>query len=183
MNQPEGAPDNAVHGRPAGGNPPVRLSPTRARATRPGGPWAGRGSLPAVTGGMRSAVELARQRWGTPIGPVTSPSGPADRDQQDHAGGRGGLRPASDPFRCFRIWSEPPSAMAHVWADLTAGSRRVGELGWGWLVPYWAFGIPGFAVACVARFVQDVAARPGRFAALLLAVVLFVAGLRIAGVI
>jgi hypothetical protein len=183
VNQPEGAPDNAVHGRSAAGQPPVRLSPTRARATRLSGPGVGRGSLPAITGGVRSAVELARQRWGTPVGPITGSDVPYDLDERQRADWRGDSRLASDPLRCFRIWSERPPAMAHVWADLTVGSRRVGELGWGWLVPYWAFGIPGFVVACVARFVQDAAARPGRFAAVILAVVLILVGLRIAGVI
>ena len=132
---------------------------------------------------MRTAVELARQRWGSPVGPVAFRDAPDGLDERHHAGGRAGSRPAGDPFRCFRIWSQPPPAMADVWADLIAGSHRVAEQGWGWLIPYWAFGIPGFAVACTARFLQDSAARPGRFAALVLAVVLFLAGLRIAGVI
>jgi len=73
--------------------------------------------------------------------------------------------------------------MAEVWADLLDGSHRAADVGWGWLVPYWLFGLPGFAVSCAARFVQDAAARPGRFVALLLAVVLFLAGLLMAGTI
>lgn len=183
MNQREGASGNAVHGRPAAGESQVRPSPTRARTSSPGDPGPARSGLPAVTEGVRSAVELARQRWGAPVGPVTSPRTPERPGAPGHLGAGGGPGTEGDPFRCFRIWSQPPPAMAHVWADLIHGSRRAGELGWGWLIPYWVFGIPGFAVACAARFVQDAAARPGRFAALLLAVVLLTAGLRVAGAI
>jgi hypothetical protein len=73
--------------------------------------------------------------------------------------------------------------MSAVWADLLDGARMQAAYGLGWLIPYWLFGVPAFAAACVARLLLDSSARPGRFAALLLAVVLFIAGLNVAGVI
>ena len=182
MTSPNGAPDNAVHGRPPAGEPPVRLSPTRAHTRAPGGTGLVRGGLPTVTGSVRSAVELARQRWGTPVGPVPLAE-PDGEPEDDGPGGQDRLRRSRALLRCFRIWSEPGPAMAGVWADLVDGSRRVADLGWGWLVPYWLFGLPGFAVCCAARFVLDAAARPGRFAALLVAAGLFLAGLLVAGAI
>jgi hypothetical protein len=163
----DGAPDSAVHGSPGAEEPQVRLSPARARS-----------ALPAVTDSVRSAVEVARQRWGTPVGDAATPG----RDAEDPRG-REVPRVAGDPLHCFRIWSERPPAMADIWADLVGGGHRVAELGWGWLVPYWGFGLAGFLVACAARFVQDAAARPGRFAALLAGTGLLVAGLVVAGVI
>ena len=182
MTSPDGAPDSAVHGCPAGEDPPVRLSPTRARTGPPSGTALGRGALPAVTGSVRSAVELARHRWGTRVGPV-SLAEPDGEPEDDGPGGQDRLRRSRALLRCFRIWSEPGPAMAGVWGDLVDGSRRVADLGWGWLVPYWVFGLPGFAVCGAARFVLDAAARPGRFAALLVAAGLFLAGLLVAGAI
>jgi hypothetical protein len=181
VTSPDDAPDNAVHGRAAGEDPPVRLSPTRARTGAPGEAGSARDALPAVTGGIRSAVELARQRWGTPVGPV--PLAEPDGQFEDDGPGQDRPRRSRAVLRCFRIWAEPGPAMAGVWADLVDGSRRVADLGWGWLVPYWLFGLPGFAVCCAARFVLDVAARPSRFAALLVAAGLFLAGLLVAGAI
>jgi hypothetical protein len=174
----DGAPDSAVHGGPGAEEPQVRLSPARARSGPGAGRQPARSALPAVTGSVRSAVEVARQRWGTPVGDAATPG----RDAEDPRG-REVPRVAGDPLRCFRIWSERPPAMADIWADLVGGGHRVAELGWGWLVPYWGFGLAGFLVACAARFVQDAAARPGRFAALLAGTGLLVAGLVVAGVI
>jgi hypothetical protein len=145
----------------------VRLSRTRARNT----PIPGAGDRPAG-GAVRSAIEIAKERWGTPVGPVTSP-----------ASRGGGSRERRDPLAAWRIWSEPSPSMSAIWADLLEGARLQAAYGWAALVPYWLFGVPGFAVACAARLLLDSSARPGRFAALLFAVLLFTAGLWVAGVI
>lgn len=88
-----------------------------------------------------------------------------------------------NPLAAWRIWSEPSPSMSGIWADLLDGARLQGDQGWGWLIPYWLFGIPSFAAACVARVLLDSSARPGRFAALLVAVLLFIAGLYVVGAI
>jgi hypothetical protein len=83
----------------------------------------------------------------------------------------------------LRIWTEPSPPMSAVLADLREGSRMQAAYGWPWLIPYWLFGIPAFAVACAARLLLDSSARPGRFAALLAVLLILAAGLYLAGVI
>jgi hypothetical protein len=73
--------------------------------------------------------------------------------------------------------------MSAIWADMLDGARQQSGYGPGWLVPYWLFGVPGFAAACAARLLLDSSARPGRFAALLLVVLLFTVGLYVAGIV
>lgn len=152
--------------------PQVRLSRTRARNTPSPGDAMGRQGGSTV----RSALEIASERWGTPVGPVTvRPDGPR-RDPDTPAVVR-------DALAAWRIWSEPSPSMSAIWADLLDGAGKQGTHGCAWLIPYWAFAIPAFPAACVARLLLDSCARPGRFAALLLAVSLFIAGLDMAGVI
>jgi hypothetical protein len=153
----------------------VQPSRTRARNARLFGQAAGFNADGPGVGAVRSALEIAKERWGTPVGPVTSPPEPA---------GQRVVRPVRrDPLGALRIWSEPSPSMSAIWADLLEGARLQSAYGLGWLVPYWVFGAPGFAAACAARLLLDSSARPGRFAALLLAVLLFTAGLWVAGVI
>jgi hypothetical protein len=154
----------------------VRLPRTRARNAPSGGQETGSGATRPVSGAVRSALEIAKERWGTPVGPVTVQSGYARQPGAVPAVSR-------DPLAACRIWAEPSPSMAAIWADLLDGARRQADQGWGWLIPYWLFGVPAFTAACAARVLLDSSARPGRFAALLLAALLFTAGLYVAGVI
>ena len=177
MSGPEGARHSAVHDPGDGQGPHVR--PTRARTRNTPGP-AGSTSGPGnpAARGVHAAIETARQRWGMPVGPVTT--SPDDgRGAQDEA------RPqiARDPLAVLRIWTEPSPPMSAIVADLREGSRLQAAHGWAWLLPYWLFAVPAFAVACVARLLLDSSARPGRFAGLLLAALLFTVGLYLAGAI
>jgi hypothetical protein len=173
--EPEGATDSAMHG-PDAARPQVRLSRTHARNTPP--PGRATGSAPGRPGAstIRSALEIAKERWGTPVGAVTvqnrQPRQPGD-----------GVAVNRDPLVAWRIWSEPSPPMSGIWADLIDGARLQADHGWGWLIPYWLFGIPSFAAACLARVLLDSSARPGRFAALLVAALLFIVGLYVAGAI
>ena len=176
MNGPEGAMHSAIHDPDAEG-PQVRVSRTRARSTPRDAPATGS----PRPGAVRSAIEIARERWGTPIGSVTTSRG-RDRAADDDAGDvRSEVR--RDPMAVLRIWTEPSPPMSAILTDLRTGSRMQAEYGWAWLIPYWLFGIPAFAVACAARLLLDSSARPGRFAALLVALLLFAAGLYLADVI
>lgn len=176
----EGAPDSAMHD-PGAAGPQVRQSPTRARNAPPLGRANGSGASPRRASTVRSALEIARERWGTPVGPVTALDGTALGGQPRQPGDSPAA--ARDALASWRIWSEPSPSMSAIWADMKDGAGRQGAYGAGWLVPYWLFGLLAFPVACAARLLLDSSARPGRFAALLVAVLLFIAGLLVAGVI
>jgi hypothetical protein len=121
-------------------------------------------------------MEIAKERWGTPVGPVTvSP--------EDNRDAPAGPAPVRDALAAWRIWSEPSPSMSAIWDDLLDGAGKQADHGWAWLIPYWAFGLVAFPTACAARLLLDLSARPGRYAALLLAIALFLAGLSVAGVI
>lgn len=167
----EGAMDSAVHGSDAPG-PQVQPSRTRTRNTQ---------AVSRATSCQQerrnpviSALEVAQERWGTPVGSVTVHTG-QDTETAPEA--------RRSPLAMWRIWSEASPAMADIWEDLQDGSDKMADHGWAWLVPYWAFGVPAFLTACLARLLLDSSARPGRFAALFLAVLLFIAGLDVAGII
>jgi hypothetical protein len=154
----------------------VRPTRTRARNTAPDASATGSRQDDPGSNPVRSALDIARERWGTPIGPVT-----VEPDGTWHVADT--PAPVRNALDAWRIWSEPAPPMAAIWADLLDGAQKQGAYGWGWLIPYWAFGVVAFPTACLARLLLDSSARPGRYAALLLAVALFIAGLDVAGVI
>lgn len=173
MPEPEGAMDSAMHG-PAAPGSQVRLSRTRTRNTQPDPGASGCGE--AGSSPVRSALDVAKERWGTQVGPVTVQPGQAPRP--------GPEPPASlNALATWRIWSEPSPSMSAIWDDLLDGADKMADHGWAWMIPYWAFGVLAFPTACLARLLLDSSARPGRFAALILAAALFIAGLYVAGVI
>lgn len=175
MPEPEGAMDSAMHGP---GVPGPQVQPTRTR-TRNTHPDPGATSCgPSDRSPVRSALDVAKERWGAQVGPVTAQPG------QEPQAGYDAVPPAKrSALDTWRIWSEPSPSMSAIWADLLDGSDRLSDSGWAWLVPYWAFGLLAFPTACLARLLLDSSARPGRYAALLLAVSLLIAGLDIAGII
>lgn len=175
MPEPDSATDNAVHD-PGAAEPQVQMSRTRARKASFRGPAVGPDGNRPGSGAVRSALEVARERWGTPVGPVTVQPWRGGPDSTCATISR-------DPLAAWQIWSKPSPPMAAIWADLKEGARQQANHGLAWLVPYWLFGIPGFAAACAARVLLDASARPGRFAALLLSVLLFIAGLSMAGIV
>jgi hypothetical protein len=160
---------HSAPGDPDAGEPQVR--PTRARARNTPVPALATENPAPRT--VRSALDVARERWGTPVGSVTT------RGDAPGSPGRHG-EAQRDPMAVLRIWTEPSPPMSAVLEDFRDGARQLAPA---WLVPYLLFGIPAFAVACAARLLLDAAGRPGRFAALLAVLLLFTAGLYVAGVI
>lgn len=173
MRKAEGAMHSAMRD-PDDPEPQVQPSRTRTRNTPPDLRATGPGS--AGHSPVRSALEIAKERWGTPVGPVTV-------QPKDGLPAADAPAPVRDALAAWRIWSEPSPSMSAIWDDLLDGADKLADYGWAWLVPYWAFGVLAFPTACLARLLLDLSARPGRFAALLLAAALFTAGLSVAGVI
>lgn len=170
----EGATDSAMQEARAAG-PQVRRSHTRARSAPHPGRASASDASPARPGTVRSALEIARERWGTPVGPVTTQPGKDFQPADSTAAAR-------DVLATWRIWSEPSPSMSAIWADMKDGAGKQAAYGSPWLIPYWLFGLPAFGLACLARVLLDSSARPGRFAGLLLAAGLFIAGLSAAGI-
>jgi hypothetical protein len=179
VNGPEGAAvHSAVHDPDAPG-PQVRAAHARARSTyNPDPATDGPATERRAENPVRTALQIATERWGLPIGsPVTT-----SQPEQDSEAGR---QPEvhRDPMAALRIWTEPSPPMSAILADLREGARLQAAHGWAWVIPYWLFGLPAFAVACTARLLLDSSARTGRFAALLAALSLVAVGLHLAGVI
>lgn len=169
MNGSEGATDSAMHdGTPIGGRH-VQASRTRARNTAP----ESRATPSVTTGGSQTAVELARQRWGTPDPNSGLAETPGLMEPESAGTGDG------HPGRLATVWAD----LSQMWADLADGRHEAAVRGWAWLAAYWAFGGTGFVLACVTRFLYDCAHPPARFAAFVFAAALFTAGLWLAGLI
>lgn len=164
---------SALHNHPAPGEDYAQLARTCARSSLAG-------PREPVTRSIRSALEIARQRWGTEIGAGPGPEAPGSGEPgQDSSGEPGGGALAA--FGHLNSWSRPSAPLRDVWADYTGGARQVIQASPLAVIPYWLTGIPGFAVHCLARLIQDASARNGRFAGLLAAVGLLVVGLALAG--
>ncbi len=161
-----------VPGETPDAGPKVRPWRTRTRDTEPA-PESTTGT-PQPGARLASARETALKRWRRPIG-EPPPEDPQDGEDTEPA--------LPGAFAHLRINRHTSPSMNAVWADFAEGAWEISAEHPLLLIPYLGFGLPGLAVAAAAKFTFDSSIRPGRFAALLFAVVLLIAGLWIAGAI
>lgn len=178
---------------------------TRAR-TRDSVPRWARGVRPqsaATTDSVRSALDIARQRWasaapyapeGTPEEAYDAPAtaGPEDlvppeREPEAEPGPGPGGRRASSPRppsarhpMPYSSWKGSSRPLRDTWRTYCDGAARVIEFSPVAVLPYWLAGVPLYLIHCTARLVQDSTTSVTRGAVFVVVVVILIAGIVIA---
>jgi hypothetical protein len=155
---------SALHAPGSGNGPYAQVARTRARNTGP----AAAATPEPVTASVRSALDVARQRWG---------SAPARREDDGTVlAGVPAAPPAGHPAP-FSSWGSESRPVREVWATYRADAARAADrnpfLGLG----YWLLALPAFTLHALLRLGQDSTTSLPRTLAFAVALTVLIAGL------
>lgn len=165
----------------------------RAR-TRGSVPHRGRGGQPdpeTATDSVRSALDVARQKWGVGTGgsrpeePVQdTPEGPAGTDPAFAPLPEGSpaarRRPVPEHPMPFGSWSGASLPLRETWATYAGGAARVIEASPVLVIPYWIAGVPAFLLHVTFRLGQDSTTSVTRSVVFAIVVAVLVTGIAVA---
>lgn len=173
----------------------TQVARTRTRASVHQGRQGAHPPFTTTTESVRSALDVARQRWASvtpeatqdtpersddsPETPTTEPTiGDAPTAPQTPAADPGPAAP-EHPLP-FNSWSGNSLPLRATWATYCDGARRVIESSPVLVIGYWAVGLPLFAIHSLARLSQDSTTSVTRGLVFVVVVVILIVGIAIA---
>lgn len=164
MTEPNVQHGSAPHEQPPTGEPNARASRARTQD-----------SVPDKTVSYVDFTQRARAKVSERLGKPISEPPPAAADEAGN--------PWKDGLKALPQWSEPSPSLRAIWHDLIdGGDRAFEESGLPMAAAYYAIGVPGFVIVCLAETVKLSAARPGRAIVSCLVILLFWSALVVGGV-